>query len=192
MRGGKRERIEKAVDIGAATALAAAVAFSLYKLLPGTVSRPYFNLVDACLGLVAFLLSFRSLRGLGSKAPDFELRLFELPQLSFDEPDELLLTQQVELLLTDADRVKPPRSTEEELVLNDILAEARSAIARGAAVRPSCNADTRSAQRPDRAASSGVYSAILPGRRVGSSLSGAERVAPVASLVIRRPTRPRS
>jgi hypothetical protein len=123
MRGGKRERIEKAVDIGAATALAAAVAFSLYKLLPGTVGRPYFNLVDACLGVVAFLLSFRFLRGLGSKAPDFELRLFELPQLSFDEPDELLLTQQVELLLTDADRVKPPRSTEEELVLNDILAK---------------------------------------------------------------------
>ncbi len=123
MRGGKRERIEKAVDIGAATALAAAVAFSLYSFCPAlSVGHTSISLTLAC-GLVAFLLSFRSLRGLGSKAPDFELRLFELPQLSFDEPDELLLTQQVELLLTDADRVKPPRSTEEELVLNDILAK---------------------------------------------------------------------
>lgn len=123
MRGGKRERIEKAVDIGAASAVAGAVAFSVHKLLPGYVGRPYLNIVAVCLGIAVFLLSFRFLRGLGSKAPDFELRLFELPQLSFDEPDELLLTQQVELLLTDADRVKPPRSTEEELVLNDILAK---------------------------------------------------------------------
>jgi hypothetical protein len=119
MRGGKRERIEKAVDLGAASVLAAAVGFSLLRLLPGAVAQPY--ILAACSGIAVFLLSFRFLRGFGSNSPDFKVRAFELPKLRFDEPDELLLTEKVELLLTDADRLRPQRSAEEELVLNDIL-----------------------------------------------------------------------
>lgn len=119
MRGGKRERIEKAVDQAASAALAGAVGFGLSMLLPGTFLQRY--LVAGSVGLAVFLLSFRLLRRLGSRVPDFEVRTFQLRDLSFDEPQELLLTEQVELLLTDADRLRPQRSTEEELVLNDIL-----------------------------------------------------------------------
>jgi hypothetical protein len=123
MRGGKRERIEKAVDFGAAAILAAAVGFSLLKLLPGSVLQPYLYVLVASSGLAAFLLSFRLLRRLGTRMPDFEVRTFQLRPLSFEQPEELLLTEQVELVLTDADRVRPIRSSEEELVLNDILAK---------------------------------------------------------------------
>ena len=119
MRGGKRERIEKAVDFAASAALAGAVAFSLSKLLPGTVVQTYS--IAGCSSIAVFFLSIHLLRRIGSKASGFEVRTFELPPLTLDEPEELLLTEQVELLLTDADRLRPQRSAEEELVLNDIL-----------------------------------------------------------------------
>ena len=119
MRGGKRERIEKTVDLGAASVLAAAVGFSLLRLLPSAVAQPY--ILAGCSGIAVFLLSFRFLRGFGSKRPDFKVRAFELRNVSFDEAEELLLTDQIELVLTEADRLRPQRSAEDELVLNDIL-----------------------------------------------------------------------
>ncbi len=123
MRGGKRERIEKTVDFGAAAVLAGAVGFSLFELLRDAVAQPAAGIAAACSAIAAFLLSVAVLRRVAAKSPDFVMRTFELPELSFDELDELLLTEQVVLLLTDADRLKPQRSTEEELVLNDILAK---------------------------------------------------------------------
>ena len=123
MRGRKRERIERAVDCGAAAALAGAMGFSLFAILRGTVTRPCLDILAAFAGIVAFVLSGRLLRRVGAKAPDFQIRIFQLPELSFEEWDELVLTEEVELLLTDADRVRPLRSTEEELVLNDIVAK---------------------------------------------------------------------
>lgn len=119
MRGGKRERIERAVDQAASAVFAGAVAFSLSMLLPGVLFQRY--VLAGSVGIAAFLLSFRLLRHRASRAPDFEVRTFELRDFSFEEPPELLLTDQVELLLTDADRLRPQRSVEEELVLNDIL-----------------------------------------------------------------------
>ena len=124
MRGGKRERIEKAVEFGASAVLAVAVGFSLFELLQANIAQPYLAIGTAWSGAAAFLVSFRFLRALGAKGPDFKVRPFELPGFSFDDLEELLLTEQVELILTDADRVKPGRrSAEEELILNDILAK---------------------------------------------------------------------
>jgi hypothetical protein len=123
MRGGKRERIEKAVELGASAVLAVAVGFSLFELLQANIAQPYLAIGTAWSGAAAFLVAFRFLRALGANGPDFQVRPFELPGFSFDDLEELLLTEQVELILTDADRVKPRRSAEEELVLNDILAK---------------------------------------------------------------------
>ena len=121
MRGGKRERIEKAVDYGSSAVLGAAVGFSLFLLLRNMLSQPTLAIAAGCSGIAAFSLSLRLLRRVGAKDPDFDVRPFQLPELRFEEWDELLLTEQVELLLTNADRLRPERSVEEELVLNDIL-----------------------------------------------------------------------
>lgn len=121
MRGGKRERIERAVDFGASASFAGAVGFSLLELLRDTVAQPSLSIAAGCSAIAAFLLSVGLLRRIAAKSPDFVMRTFQLPELGFEGLYELLLTQQVELLLTDADRLKPQRSTEEELVLNDIL-----------------------------------------------------------------------
>lgn len=121
MRGGKRERVEKAVEFGASAVLSGAVGFSLFVLLRITLPQPFPAMAACCSAVSAFVLSFRLLRRVGAKPLGFEVRPFHLPELKFEEPDELLLTEQVELLLTDADRLRPQRSVEEELVLNDIL-----------------------------------------------------------------------
>ena len=123
MRGGKRQRIEKTVDYGAAAVLAGAVGFSLFGSLRGAVTQPYLAVVAGCSGIAAFVMSVRLLRNIGARSPDFVVRTFQLPDFGFGEMDELLLTEQVELLLGEADRLRPPRSTEEELVLNDIVAK---------------------------------------------------------------------
>jgi hypothetical protein len=123
MQDGKPERLERGMDLGAAAVLAAAVGFSAFAALRDSVAQPYLAVVVVWLAAGAFLLTFGLLRGVGADAPDFQIRTFELPGLSFDGLDELLLTDQVELLLTDADRLRPRRSREEELVLNDILAK---------------------------------------------------------------------
>ena len=121
MRGGKRERIEKAVDYGASAVLGSAVGFSLFLLLRNMLPQVSLEIVAGCSGIAAFALSFRRLRRVGAKDPDFDVRPFHLPELRFEQWEELLLTDQVELQLTDADRLRPQRSAEEELVLNDIL-----------------------------------------------------------------------
>jgi len=123
MRGGKHERIEKLVDFGAAAVFTAAVCGSLFGLLRSVVAEPYLAAGAASSAAVTFLFAFRLLQRIGANSPDFALRTFELPGFGFDEMEELLLTEQVELLLTDADRVRPRRSPEEELVLSDILAK---------------------------------------------------------------------
>lgn len=123
MRGGKRERIETALDHGAAAVFAGAVAFSQFALLRTRIAQPYLNIIEAFFLVAAFLPAARLLRRVGAKVPDFQLRAFRLPEFSFEDWGELVLTEQVELLLTDADRIRPNRSAEEELVLNDLVAK---------------------------------------------------------------------
>jgi len=127
MRGRREERIEKWVDRLAALALAAAVGFTLFVLLGGQ-SGTFLAPIS---GIAAYLLCVRLLHRLPPHAPQFEVRTFSPGSLAFDQPEELLLTdqvellltEQVELLLTDAERLRPEPQKFDELVLDDILAK---------------------------------------------------------------------
>jgi hypothetical protein len=131
MRGRRQERIEAALDRGAAAVLAAAVAFSLVVRLAGTVLTGQLAIAIACAALVAYAITVRLLGRVGAGAAPLPIRVFTPAALEFAEQDELLLTEEVELLLTDqaelvltdADRLKTAGSPGGELVLDDILAQ---------------------------------------------------------------------
>jgi len=123
MRGRREERIEAAVDHGAAAVLGGAVAYVGFELLREWLALPQLAGAAATAGALTFLLAARLLRRVQPQAASFDFPVFRMADLELAEADELLLTEQVELLLTDADRLKPQRTAEEELVLNDILAK---------------------------------------------------------------------
>jgi hypothetical protein len=123
MRGGREERIEKLFDRVAAAIFGAAVAAVVAILFRGSVPLPRLAIVSATGGLVACLVTAGLLRSVRPEPQRFRVPSFAPPELDFDDCDELLLTQQVELLLTEADVLKPAKSSEEELVLDDILAK---------------------------------------------------------------------
>jgi hypothetical protein len=79
--------------------------------------------VGAATAVLAYLIGARGLRRLSPERSRFELRAFEPADWAIDEFGELLLTEQPELLLTEADRLHPPAPRAGELVLEDILAE---------------------------------------------------------------------
>lgn len=111
----KVERIEFALDAGASALLGVASAVAALRLVPS---------LFAWTGLAAFAGSLVVLRRI---AP--EDRVFRLPDFLVEptrpvEADELLLTEMVELLLTEADRFLPADDAgDDELVLDDILAK---------------------------------------------------------------------
>jgi hypothetical protein len=127
MRGRREERIEKWIDQAAATALAAAVGFCSFMLL----ADRYRAAAAGAAVLAVYLLSGKLLGLVPAEAPTLPLRTFSPAPLSFEDFDELLLTEegelllteQAELVLTDADRLKPARSASDELILDDILAK---------------------------------------------------------------------
>ena len=118
MRGRREERIEKIVDRSAACVLAAAMAISIFALLGSSVFG-----VRLCAAAAAAVAVYGVVSGLLARvrpgSPRLPLRTFSPAHLPIEELEELLLTEQVELLLTDADRLKP---APDELVLDDILA----------------------------------------------------------------------
>jgi hypothetical protein len=131
MRGRREERIEAAVDHLAAAALGGAAGYALFHLLQ---AQPF---VAAAGGGLAYLVTARLLRSVQAQRPTFEFPVFRIADLELaddellltdpvetPDPGELLLTEQVELVLTDADRLQcPPQPAADELVLDDILAE---------------------------------------------------------------------
>ena len=104
------ERIEAIASVGAAAIFAVAVAYAVSRLTASTVTID----ASAAAALFVAMLTLRSI------APDER----ELPLAQF-EPAELVFEDSDELLLTDADRVDqtPPCDADDELVLDDILAE---------------------------------------------------------------------
>ena len=114
--------IERVIDVAAAALLATAVGFSAWRLLPVTLTQPKLGIFAACAAVGAFALAARLLRGIAAERPRFALADFEIATLP-DEPGELLLTELAELVLTDADRLRPAQAAADELVLDDILAE---------------------------------------------------------------------
>jgi hypothetical protein len=114
MDGGKAQRIELALDAGAALLCAAAVGTAAARLWPSAV-----GIAASALGFVG---SFALLRRIAPLDPGFSLPGFELQPFDDAADGELLLTDEhrlapTELLLTDADRVT------DELMLDDVLAE---------------------------------------------------------------------
>lgn len=123
MRGGKRKPFELVVENAAAVMLAGAFGFSVHALLAGRFAAVPLIALSAVAGCVGYLLGRLIMRQIGGEGVSYELRAFTPGALSFEAPEELLLTEQVELLLTDAERLRPSRSSEDELVLDDILAK---------------------------------------------------------------------
>ncbi len=117
MGGERAEWIEKAVERLAAAVFAAAAGFAIYALTD-------FDRVLLALaaGAIAFFICVRLLGMVRGEAPHLALPVFDLPELPSPEWEELLLTEMTELVLTQADRLKPARA-KEELVLDDILAQ---------------------------------------------------------------------
>ena len=123
MRGRREERIEAAVDHLAAAALGGAVAYGLFLLLRQRLPLSQLAVGAVTSGVLVCLLALRMLRRVQAQPQVFDVPVFRMANLELAEPEELLLTEQVELVLTDADRAKPLRTAEEELVLDDILAK---------------------------------------------------------------------
>jgi hypothetical protein len=95
------ERIEQSLDVVAAAAFAAAVAFAALRF--GAVAA-------AVAGAASFAAVFRILGVIGATAPAFPIE-FEAPELpAAIEPEEMLLTD-----------VYRPEDEEDELVLDNIL-----------------------------------------------------------------------
>jgi len=119
MGGDKIEQIEAAVDRLAAAMFALAATFGVWKFVPASGIA-----FQAGAGVLSYLLFVRLLRGIGDGAPRFRMPEFEIPGFEPVELPELLLTEQVELILTEADRLQAQEPYRpDELLLDDILAE---------------------------------------------------------------------
>lgn len=131
MRGRREERIEAAVDHLAAAVLGVAAGYALFHLVQ---AQPF---VAPAGGALAYLAAARLLRSVQPQRPTFDFPVFRIADLELADCDELLLsdriespaeelllTEQVEFVLTDADRLRAPaHPATDELVLDDILAE---------------------------------------------------------------------
>ena len=121
MGGNNAERIEEAVDRLAAAIFAVSAGFAGWKVALATGAAAWSVVLPvAALG---FLLSLLLSRAVSGGEPQYRLAEFTPTAFHPIEWPELLLTEQVELLLTDADRVIPQKRRPEELLLDDILAE---------------------------------------------------------------------
>ena len=116
----RAERIESVVDRLAAALFAGAVVFAVFMLAPAG-ARAEWKLATGS-GLLAYVGCAGLLRIVQPSQARFPLPDFGVAQLEFPKMDELLLTEQVELILTDADRL-PPADATGELLLEDILNE---------------------------------------------------------------------
>lgn len=105
------ERIEWAMDVLAAAALAAATGFAALRLGASPAAA-------AAVAGASLLVAFRLLRSVEAEIPDFALEAFDLEPIPPTVPVD-------ELLLTDSDRFDPlePSIGDDELVLDDVLAD---------------------------------------------------------------------
>jgi hypothetical protein len=114
MSGGKAEKIERALDAGAALLFGAAAGFGTVKLLTSLTAA-------AATGVFASAAAFAALR----RVPVPE-RGFDVPEFT---PENATFAELDELVLTDADRWQPQPQLQaqpdagDELLLEDIVAE---------------------------------------------------------------------
>ncbi len=123
MAGERAQRIEATVDRVAAMLFAGALSFAVYRFgeLP-TLQAWSVGIIAAFSGYVVIARLLQSVR---SDRARFTLAEFGVADIPEPEPqlEELMLTEMTELVLTDADRIRPGAGrASEELVLDDILA----------------------------------------------------------------------
>jgi hypothetical protein len=123
-------RIERAVDRAAAAMFALACAYAAHAWF-AAIAGPFLFAKTAAAAVFAYLLCLRALTAVQPLSPRLAVPLFDVRDIEVDElllteryePDELLLTDRYEpdeLLLTERYET-PGESTEEPLVLDDIL-----------------------------------------------------------------------
>jgi hypothetical protein len=100
-------RIEHAIDVAAAAVFASAAI---------TAALRFGFVVAFAAGLAAFCVLLGLLRAVDVEEPGFALQAFEPAILPAAAETE-------ELLLTDVDRLEPGQAGEDELILEDVLAE---------------------------------------------------------------------
>jgi hypothetical protein len=123
MTGERVQRAEAAVDRVAAMVFAGALLFMVYRI--GKLPTPQIWLAGFVAAFAGYVAAERILRSVRADRARFTLAEFGVADLPEVEPEleELVLTEMTELVLTDADRIKPePEHSADELVLDDILA----------------------------------------------------------------------
>ncbi len=102
--------------------LAVAAAFAVIVAMRGSMPVARLGVGAMLCGTLAYEACAGLLRRVHAGGEAFSPSSFAVQALEFEE--ELLLTEQVELLLTEEDRVRPTFPSEaDELILDDILAE---------------------------------------------------------------------
>ena len=130
-------RIETALEQGAAALFAVAVGYAAYNALGGAPHRLLYAAGSVALGYVVCAFAMRAASRPSNRFvirifDVGELKEFEAAELLLDEPlqDELVLTASdrlnPELVLTDADRAVPSEKGEDPLLLDDVLAAVES------------------------------------------------------------------
>lgn len=103
------DRFESGAERAASALFAAAVGYAAYALGGAFFVEPQLWPVAATAAAVAYFVSFRVLKAVGTRDRSFDVKIFDVREIpTFEADDELLLTvaDQLhdELLLTEADR----------------------------------------------------------------------------------------
>jgi len=106
-------RIEKVIDCCAAALFACAAGFAAYSWLRLQVAGPMLAGEAGAIAAVAYLISVRLLGAIGAKARTLAVPVFDVREIAPMDLPVLLLTQPYE----------PAPESDDELVLDDILAE---------------------------------------------------------------------
>ena len=120
-------RVETCTEAAAAALFGGSVAYAVYSWLGAGVSQVQLAACASSAGLVAFILCAGAMRMVVQQKPDLPVSIFNVRDISFEDIDELVLTNadrlnSDELLLTETDRLKG-QVHDDPLVLDDILAE---------------------------------------------------------------------
>jgi hypothetical protein len=115
MQAGSIARIEKTVDVGAASLFALACGYAAYIWFSAAAAKPAAGAETAAAVALTFVLAYRVLRRVQPEAPKLLVPIFDVREVEPIEATELFLTE----------RFEPPVSPCEDdaLLLDDILAE---------------------------------------------------------------------
>ena len=121
------DRVETGMDLVAAALFGGAVAYASHAGLAGTLSSLQLGPCSGGAGILAFLACVRAMRVASDRRPNPQISIFDVRDIEFAEPSELVLTdadrlEPDELMLTETDRLDV-QIKEGPLVLDDILAE---------------------------------------------------------------------